>query len=63
MYICMCSAVNDATIRKAVADGTTNWKELCKKLKIVQECGKCGLCAKQLFDQTLAEKQRRSTSL
>ena len=55
MYICICSAVTDGQIKRAVEGGTRNWKALCRELKVAQQCGKCGSCAKQLFDQGLKE--------
>lgn len=51
MYVCICAAVTDSTITKAVKDGQTNWKALCKDLHIAQECGKCGQCARAIFDE------------
>ena len=49
MYICICNAVNEAAIRKAV-------KELCKSLHVATQCGICALGAKAFFEQVLAEK-------
>lgn len=51
MYVCICSAVNDTTIRAAVVGGQTNFKALCRELNIVRTCGKCALCARNVFEQ------------
>ena len=56
MYICICNAVNETAIRKAVVDGTTKWKDLCKSLDVATQCGVCALGAKAFFEQVLAEK-------
>ncbi len=56
MYICICNAVNESAIRKAVKDGITTWKEVCKSLKVATQCGICALGAKAFFEQVLAEK-------
>lgn len=54
MYICICNAVNETAIRKAVNDGITTWKELCKSLKVATQCGTCAIDAKAFFEKTLA---------
>ncbi len=56
MYVCICNAVNENAIRKAVADGITKWKDLCHTLKVATQCGTCALDAKTFFEQVLAEK-------
>lgn len=56
MYICICNAVNEAAIRKAVKGGITTWKELCKSLHVATQCGICAIGAKAYFEQVLAEK-------
>jgi bacterioferritin-associated ferredoxin len=61
MYICICAAVTDTTIRKSMADGDKNFKALCKELHVAQECGKCGSCARALFQEIRAEQQKRGT--
>ena len=61
MYICICAAVTDTTIRKAVEGGNTNFKALCKELHVAQECGKCGSCARALFQEIRTEQLQRGT--
>jgi len=56
MYICICNAVNDKAIRKAVDDGVNSWKELVRNLNVATQCGRCAIEAKSLFDLVLAEK-------
>jgi|GEM_PF-1079694 len=63
MYVCICSAVTDTTIRKclAVEGGNSNFKALCKELHVAQECGKCGSCARALFLEIRAEQLKEGT--
>ena len=56
MYVCICNAVNERRIQKAVQDGTRKFKTLCRELNIASQCGKCALCAKACFDQELAKQ-------
>ena len=53
MYICLCKAVTDSHIREAVAKGTTQFGQLRRELGLGSQCGKCGLMAKEVFDQSL----------
>lgn len=61
MYVCICTPVTDSTIRDAVAKGNTNWKTLCKDLHIAQQCGKCGNCARALYQDILSKQQKPSS--
>jgi len=56
MWVCICNAVNERRISQAVQDGTNNWKELCRELKIASQCGKCAIAAKAFFEKELAAK-------
>jgi len=62
MYVCICNAVNEKAIRKAVADGITKWKDLCKSLNVATQCGTCAIDAKAFFEQVLAEKLAETKS-
>ena len=57
MYICICGAVPEKEIRKAIAQGTDTWKKLCHDLNIAQQCGVCAIGAKALFESELAKKK------
>ena len=41
MYICVCRAVTDKDIEKAIAEGATTVRELREKLKVTESCGSC----------------------
>ncbi len=61
MYVCICTPVTDSTIRDAVANGSTKWKTLCKDLHITQQCGKCGTCARALYEEALSKQPKPSS--
>jgi len=41
MYICVCKAVSDGRIRKAVGEGVTTLKDLRERTGLGTNCGKC----------------------
>lgn len=41
MYVCVCRAVTDKDIIKAMAEGATTVRELKDKLKVTESCGSC----------------------
>ncbi|KAB7623037.1 bacterioferritin-associated ferredoxin [Alkalilimnicola sp. S0819] len=49
MYVCICNAVTDKQIRRAVADGAQSMRELRKQLGVCSDCGKCGPCAREIL--------------
>lgn len=59
MYICICKAVKESDLDKAIKDGITTYAEARKNLGIGTCCGKCKpeACAfiNQVNDQLLAE--------
>ena len=58
MYICICRAVTDGHIRRAVENGCPTWKELVNRTQVCTQCGSCGRIAKELFDRLENEKQQ-----
>lgn len=54
MYICLCKGITDSQIRTAVAEGLTNYRELRSALGLSTQCGKCGMQAKEVFNDALA---------
>ncbi|MCP3908299.1 MAG: (2Fe-2S)-binding protein [Oceanicoccus sp.] len=53
MYICLCKAVTDSQIREAVAKGATRFGQVRKELNLASQCGKCGILAREVFDQSI----------
>lgn len=57
MYVCVCKAVSDRAIAKAVAEGVTTLKELRERTALGTGCGKCVPHAYQLLRDTLDQRQ------
>jgi bacterioferritin-associated ferredoxin len=58
MYICLCKAITDSHIREAVANGATHFSQVRKELGLASQCGKCGLIARQVFNESLQTEQQ-----
>ena len=41
MYVCLCHAVTDREIHACIDAGAGSMRELCAKLKVCTQCGKC----------------------
>lgn len=62
MYICICKAVSDRRIRRAVEEGATTLRELRERTGLGTNCGKCVPQAYALLRDTLAEKNTSADS-
>jgi bacterioferritin-associated ferredoxin len=62
MYVCICRAVTDRQIRKAVAEGVRTMRELRLKLGVCSACGKCGGCAKEILDSSVQPPMKAQIS-
>jgi len=51
MYICICNAVTDRDIMKAVDKGASSLQDLSDELKVATCCGRCADCANNLLQQ------------
>jgi bacterioferritin-associated ferredoxin len=49
MYVCVCRAVTDREVRKAIESGAHTLKDLRHLLGITRECGRCTDCVRQLL--------------
>ena len=57
MYVCVCKAVSDRAIRRAVReDGVTSLRELARGHGLGTCCGKCVPQARELLGQVLREQ-------
>jgi bacterioferritin-associated ferredoxin len=50
MYVCVCKAVTDNQIRKAIDNGVVTRRQLYNCLGVGGECGKCNKHVKELLD-------------
>ncbi len=58
MYVCICKGVTDQQIRDEVCkEGACSMREICLKLGVASQCGKCGNHAKQILQETLENHQ------
>ena len=55
MYICICHAVNASTIRKAVHNGATSFRELSFDTGCGTQCGSCVVQARELMSEVLTD--------
>lgn len=54
MYVCLCKGVTDHQIREAVANGSTKFGQIRKELGLASQCGKCGILAREVFNESLS---------
>ncbi len=52
MYVCLCKSITDSQIREAVANGATRFGQVRKELGLAAQCGKCGILAREVFDES-----------
>ncbi|MBP0029739.1 (2Fe-2S)-binding protein [Roseofilum reptotaenium CS-1145] len=57
MYICICHAVTDRDIHKAVAQGACSIDLVCDRLNVSSSCGRCWEHAQQVVQDALSENQ------
>ncbi|WP_193570364.1 (2Fe-2S)-binding protein [Luteibacter yeojuensis] len=57
MYICMCNAVTDHAIRRAVAEGVETFAELQARTGCSDCCGACEPEARQCLREALETKR------
>lgn len=55
MYVCLCKGITDSQIKEAVYDGATSVGQLRKCLGVASQCGKCGITAREIIQETLAD--------
>ena len=53
MYVCLCKGVTDNQIREAVENGITRFGQVRKELGLASQCGKCGILARDVFNESL----------
>ncbi|WP_028080898.1 (2Fe-2S)-binding protein [Solimonas soli] len=64
MYVCVCKAVSDRTIRRAVhEDGVSSLRELARGHGLGTCCGKCVPQARELLGAALRERSQDAMPL
>ncbi len=56
MYVCVCNAVTERHIGKAVENGASTLRDLRQQLGVAGECGRCATCARDCLRNALAER-------
>jgi bacterioferritin-associated ferredoxin len=56
MYVCLCKGVTDSQIKEAVDAGATSIGQLRKCLGVASQCGKCGVAAREILQETLIDR-------
>jgi bacterioferritin-associated ferredoxin len=41
MYVCVCAAVSDKTVRRAIGGGACSVRDLKQRLGVAANCGRC----------------------
>ncbi len=55
MYVCVCKAVSDKTIRQKVGEGLGSMRGLKQCLGVGSQCGKCIQTAQHVLNQSLQQ--------
>lgn len=68
MYVCVCKAVTDTQIKRAIDEGMCSRRELFKCLGVGGDCGKCNPQVKELLlghnqNQTLMQNSANPSIL
>lgn len=57
MFVCICKAVSDKTIKQAIADGALSMRDLKNQLGVGSQCGKCVCQAQQILHNEQVKQQ------
>ena len=57
MLVCVCNGISDKQIDSALANGSSNFKEIKSELGIGNCCGQCVPFAKEMVASKIAETQ------
>ncbi|AQA18000.1 (2Fe-2S)-binding protein [Halioglobus japonicus] len=63
MYVCLCKGITDTQIRAAVQDGASSLREVNRNLGVASQCGKCGIMAKEIVQESLNDLAEREEQL
>ena len=56
MYVCICNAVTESEIRRAVREGANCLNQLQRELGVAGCCGSCRPHAQECLEECLAEQ-------
>lgn len=58
MFVCICKAISDKTIKQAIADGAESIRELKSQLGVGSQCGKCLCQTQQILHNELVKQHQ-----
>lgn len=58
MYVCVCNAITEQQVRKAVREGASTMRDLRTTLGVASECGRCACCARDCLRSELETQTR-----
>lgn len=59
MYVCICKAVTEAQIHRAIENGATRLRDLQQELGVATQCGACAGCARGLLSENTCKPVTR----
>lgn len=63
MYVCVCNAVTERQVYKAIDEGATTVKALSRQLGVGTQCGACISCAKECLSKARQPATKRPTNV
>ncbi|MFK7822549.1 MAG: bacterioferritin-associated ferredoxin [Oligoflexales bacterium] len=60
MYVCLCNAVSDKQIKKAISDGASSVEEVQQVSNVGKNCGSCIFAVQEIIDREVGEKKENS---
>ncbi|MFL6082279.1 MAG: bacterioferritin-associated ferredoxin [Mycobacterium sp.] len=58
MYVCLCLAVTNETVREAVAAGATTSNQVAEACGAGSQCGRCRRTVRAIIDATGSDRRR-----
>ena len=60
MYVCLCNAVSDKQIKKAISDGASSVEEIQQVSNVGKNCGSCIYAVQEMLDREVGDKKESS---
>ncbi|MBP7178127.1 MAG: bacterioferritin-associated ferredoxin [Moraxellaceae bacterium] len=60
MFVCVCRAVTDGDIDRAVQQGCCSMRDLRNELGVATQCGRCASTAKDVLSESLGRVARET---
>ncbi|WP_445396135.1 bacterioferritin-associated ferredoxin [Zobellella sp. An-6] len=57
MYVCLCKGITERQLKQAIAEGSTEFKQLKRELGTGSQCGKCIPVAMAILAEENAKTQ------